>query len=71
MDSTDFMPFIQVNDFNDPAIRVANLSTYIIPEFFLTTKAENSTEKVITWLDTTPCSELYKEIHSETLDAEL
>ena len=38
METTEWMPFVTIGDFHYDSTRVANLSTYVIPEFYIYVK---------------------------------
>ena len=60
LNATQLLPFVLIDDNND--IRVANLSTYVVPEFFIYQENLNSTNNYI-WYDAVPCTDYYLNIY--------
>jgi hypothetical protein len=53
LNATQLFPFVMIADNHVPADKVANLSTYILPEFYtfkITPEGES-----YTWYDAVPC----------------
>jgi hypothetical protein len=49
-------------DDHDPSVKVANLSTYILSEFYMYELHINGSE-IYTWYDAVPCVQYYEEIY--------
>ena len=76
LNGTTFMPFVMIADKHNETAKVANLSTYIVPEFYSYRKYENGTEEY-EWFETVECTDYYINIFGSfeniprTLQAEM
>ena len=57
MEVYEFIPYIVLLDNNNPP--VANLSNYVIPEFYSAEYDQNTKLTTIVWYDSIECSQLY------------
>lgn len=64
MSSLNYMPFTLIADNNDPAVKVANFSNYLIGEFFSYTLPVSGSDEdaVYEWFDSVDCIDYYTEI---------
>ena len=68
MNNTQWIPFVTIGDFNSN--KVANLSAYVIPQFWTYQKFLNGTEKT-QFYDAIPCSQIFANTTDESLKDEL
>jgi hypothetical protein len=62
LNATQLFPFVLIADNNDPSVKVANLSTYILSEFYIYHLDLDGSE-TYTWYDAVPCIEYYEQIY--------
>lgn len=58
LNSTTFMPFVLLEDNHPASVKVSNLSTVIVPEFY-TYQVDQFGVKTFTWHDAVDCTEMY------------
>ena len=68
MNNTQWMPFVTIHDQN--INKVANLSIYVIPQFFTYEKFADGTWAE-TFYDAIPCSPIFENISDRALEEEL
>lgn len=63
MSTLNYMPFTMIADNNDPAVKVANFSNYLIGEFFSYTLPVDGdeAEAVYEWFEAVDCIDYYSE----------
>jgi len=62
LNATNLNTFVLIADNNNDTVKVANLSTYILSEFYVYHLDENGNE-TYTWYDAVPCIEYYEKIY--------
>ena len=71
MNNTQWMPFVTIGDFhNDTTGRIANLSTYIVPQFYTEEKFKDGSTKRI-FYDAIECSAVFENVDDLALKEEL